>query len=407
MSKLQAIDAIPEGASIRIRLRLDQPRPLAWQVLDPITGALLSEGTCAESGSEVTVHIVLPPEDGPYRIQLAPEDDRDRVVLIDAAIAGGRLEIDPSRAASPRPCAARPGVESDPQGVCLPCAAARGPIATWIVSMVRRDILARSRGTFGGALWTFLNPLLLMATYFFVFGVVLQTRVGPNSGPLDYVLYFLAGMLPWLPFAEAVGRSPYIVIEHRNFVKKLVFPLETLPVNLVLSGIVTEIFALAIFFASLLAIRHAVPVSVLWLPALLIPQLLLAAGLCWFLSALGVFVRDLGQVIGFLLTVWFFMTPICYLESHTLPPLVARILELNPILILVRGYRAILLNKEAPALAPLAGLWLCLGSDSRARPRVVPSPPPEFRGRDLALRPLGARTGIWQQPKLTHGAKVW
>ena len=221
-----------------------------------------------------------------------------------------------------------------------------------IASMVRRDILARYRGSFGGALWTFLNPLLLMATYFFVFGVVLQTKFGADTSPHDYVLYFLAGMLPWLPFSEAVGRSPYVVIEHRNFVKKLVFPLETLPVNLVISGVVTEVFALAIFFVSLLAIRGSVPVTVLWLPVLLVPQLLLAAGLCWFLSALGVFVRDLGQIIGFLLTVWFFMTPICYPESHALPPVAAHILEWNPILILVRGYRAILLEGKPPRSVP-------------------------------------------------------
>ena len=127
--------------------------------------------------------------------------------------------------------------------------------------MVRRDILARSRGSFGGALWTFLNPLLLMATYFFVFGVVLQTKFGEDTSRTGYVLYFLAGMLPWLPFSEAVGRSPYVVIEHRNFVKKLVFPLETLPVNLVISGAVTEVFALVIFVVGLLAARGSVPVE--------------------------------------------------------------------------------------------------------------------------------------------------
>ena len=89
--------------------------------------------------------------------------------------------------------------------------------------------------------------------------------------------------------------------------------------------------------------------TVLWLPVLIVPQLLLAAGLCWFLSALGVFVRDLGQIIGFLLTLWFFLTPICYAESTKIPASVARLLGLNPILVLVRGYRAIFLEGHAPA----------------------------------------------------------
>jgi lipopolysaccharide transport system permease protein len=227
-----------------------------------------------------------------------------------------------------------------------------------MVSMVRRDILARYRGSFGGALWTFLNPLLLMATYFFVFGVVMHTKFQADPSRSGFVLYFLAGMLPWLPFSEAVGRSPQVVMEHRNFVKKLVFPLETLPVNLVISGVVTEAFALVIFLAGLLAARGAIPVSVLWLPALLIPQLLLAAGLCWFLAALGVYVRDLGQIIGFLLTLWFFLTPICYPETQEIPAAAKQILAFNPILILVRGYRSIFLEGHAPAFGSLLALWI-------------------------------------------------
>ncbi len=359
MAAIEAIDASAEGPSVRVRLRLEAPSSITWQVLDPLTGMLLLDGRHSQNGREVDVQVVLPPEDGAYRLQLAPEDDRSRVVLIDASLSDGRLELQPSRTVSLSALRRARLLRAIPKAFVYPVR------RVWtnrklIRSMVRRDILARSRGTFGGAFWTFLNPLLLMATYFFVFGVVLQTKFGPDSSRTGYVLYFLAGMLPWLPFSEAVGRSPYVIIEHRNFVKKLVFPLETLPVNLVLSGLVTEVFALAIFMAGLLAIRHSVPASIVWLPVLLLPQVLLAAGLCWFLSALGVFVRDLGQIIGFLLTVWFFLTPICYPESQAVPAAVARILAWNPILILVRGYRAILLEGRAPAAEPLA--LLCLAS---------------------------------------------
>ena len=167
-----------------------------------------------------------------------------------------------------------------------------------IRSMVRRDILARYRGSFGGALWTFLNPLLLMATYAFVFGVVLKTRFGADTSGIGYVLYFLAGMLPWLAFSEAVGRAPYVILEYRNFVKKLVFPIETLPVNLVISGAVTEVLRAGDLLRRHSAARHSIPVSVLWLPVLVVPQLLLTVGLCWFLAALGIFVRDLGDSDG-------------------------------------------------------------------------------------------------------------
>lgn len=352
---MEAIDACAEGETIRVRLRLDAPRAIAWQVLDPVTGTLLLDGRHSQNGREVDVRIVMPPEEGAYRLQLSAEDDRRRVLLIDALLAEGRLAIESSRTVSPGALRRARLFQAIRKAFVYPAR------SVWtnrklIRSMVRRDVLARSRGTFGGAIWTFLNPLLLMATYFFVFGVVLKTKMGNDPSRTGYVLYFLAGMLPWLPFSEAVGRSPYVIIEHRNFVKKLVFPLETLPVNLVLSGLVTEVFALAIFLAGLLGIRHAIPSSIVWLPALLLPQVLLTAGLCWFLSALGVFLRDLGQIIGFLLTVWFFLTPICYGESQAVPAVIAQILAWNPILVLVRGYRAILLEGRAPAAEPLAML---------------------------------------------------
>ncbi len=146
------------------------------------------------------------------------------------------------------------------------------------------------------------------------------------------------------------------MLEHRNFVKKLVFAVETLPVNLVVSGLVSEAFAVVLYCIFLGAIRHGLPVTILWLPALIVPQVLFTAGLCWFLAALGVFVRDLGQIISYFLTVWFFITPICYPEDKLI--LRAPWMTKNPIMILVRGYRAIFLDGHAPQFGPLWKLWL-------------------------------------------------
>jgi lipopolysaccharide transport system permease protein len=223
--------------------------------------------------------------------------------------------------------------------------------------MVRRDVLGRYRGSFGGSFWTVMNPLLLMMTYFFVFGFILKSTFPGDPSRAGFALYYLAGMLPWLAFSEAVGRSPSVMLEHRNFVKKLVFAVETLPVNLVVAGFVSEFFAILLYSVFLLVVRHSVPPAVLWLPVLLVPQLLFTAGLRWFLAALGVFVRDLGQILGYLLTLWFFATPICYPEE-SLPKYLAPLVSKNPIYILVRGYRAIFLHNQAPAFGPL---WkLCL-----------------------------------------------
>jgi len=215
--------------------------------------------------------------------------------------------------------------------------------------MVRRDILGRYRGSFGGVFWALLNPLLLMLTYFFVFGLVLQARFGGDPSREGFALYFLAGMLPWLPFSEAVGRAPNVLLEHGNFIKKLVFPVETLPVNLVVSALVTQFFALAIFLIGLLFFRGSIPATALWLPALLVPQLLLTLGLTWLFAALGLLFRDLAQVTGFLLTLWFFLTPICYPEE-SLPANAKLILALNPFFLLVRAFRDVLLGGRAPDL---------------------------------------------------------
>jgi lipopolysaccharide transport system permease protein len=196
-----------------------------------------------------------------------------------------------------------------------------------------------------------------MLTYFFVFGVVLQSRFEGDPSRTGFVLYFLAGMLPWLPFSEAAGRAPSVMLEHRNFVRKLVFAVDTLPVNLVVSGLVTEIFTLLLFMLFFLITRGGLPLSVVWLPVLIVPQLLFTAGVCWFLAALGVFVRDLGQMIGFVMTLWFFLTPICYPEK-SLPAAALPLLSKNPLFVLVRGYRGIFLEGRAPALDSLWKLWL-------------------------------------------------
>ncbi|HEY6341624.1 MAG TPA: ABC transporter permease [Bryobacteraceae bacterium] len=361
-ARFDSIQAAAEGSSIRLRFHMHgfngAGTVLGWQVLDPDSGAFLFEGEWREiRGTDVDLRLELPSGDGPYRVQVAPVADRERFIVIDARVADGRLEIEPPEVASAASLRRARLLQAIPKAFLYPAR------SLWqnhklMASMVRRDILSRHRGSFAGALWTFLNPLLLMLTYAFVFGMVLKQRFGADSSPSGYVLYFLAGMLPWLAFSEAVGRSPYVILEHRTFVKKLVFPLETLPVNLVISGAVTELFGLAIFLVILPVVRGRIPATVIWLPALLAPQLLLAAGLCWFLAALGIFIRDLGQITGFVLTIWFFLTPICYSETQSIPTAIARVLAFNPLLILVRGYRAIFLEGRPPQMGALIALWI-------------------------------------------------
>ncbi len=344
---------------------------LGWQFFDPETSFFILEGTWTPVAREVApgestafeISIPFPPEEGAYEIYVSPIEQPDGwayargepFLRIAAQASGGQVRVLEHEIATAQSLRLRRVRRALPKFFS-------GPIQTiarnrrLIRSMTRRDILARYRGSFGDVFWTVLNPLLLMATYFFVFGVVLRTRFGADQNRTGFALYFLAGMLPWLAFSEPAGRAPHVILEHRNFVKKLIFPLATLPVNQVLAGLVTEIFATAIFLIALLLTGSPIHPSVLWLPVLLIPQLLFTTGVCWFLAALGVFVRDLGQIMGFLLTLWFFVTPICYPEA-SLPESALFILRKNPMFVLVRGYRAIFLENHPPELFPLLKLW--------------------------------------------------
>jgi lipopolysaccharide transport system permease protein len=363
----------PRTLRVRCAIHTDSPDGLALgsQIIDPQTGIFIAEGRWTAVGESahrgLELDIELPPEPGRYRVFVSPVSERDgwqyqhggRFLLIDAEVEQRRAHLLRAVVTTLARLKRATLAQSFTKALAQPA------LAVWrnrslIESLVRRDILARYRGSFGDVLWTLLNPLLLMATYFFVFGVVLQARFGADPSRSGFVLYFLAGMLPWLAFSEAAGRAPHVILEHRNFVKKLVFPVETLPVSQVAAALVTEAFALAVFMLVLIVTRGGVPLTASWLPLLLVPQVLFTLGICWFLAALGVFVRDLSQVIGFLLTLWFFLTPICYPET-SLPPSALDILSLNPIYVLVRGYRDVFLESRHPDWASVAKLWAVAG----------------------------------------------
>jgi lipopolysaccharide transport system permease protein len=364
-------------ASFEVRnLTGDAWRPSAgfamgYHIFDPATDTLVVDGPRTPPGADIApgetcrfeMRCELPAETGRYRVFVSGMQEHSHwlyergaeFLLIDGAVEGGRASVERFRVATEGGVRRERMLRSLKRAFTLPVETIvrhRSLIRT----MVRRDVLGRYRGSFGGAFWTVLNPLILMLTYFFVFGVVLRTRFPNDPSRSGFALYFLAGMLPWLALSEALGRAPTVMLEHRNFVKKLVFPVETLPVNVVISGLVSEIFGVALFLAGSYLARGYIPASIVWLPVLVVPQILLTAGLCWFLAALGVFVRDLAHVNGFLLTLWFFLTPICYPES-SLPAPALQILSKNPMFVLVRGYRAALLEGRAP---DLHSLWkLC------------------------------------------------
>jgi lipopolysaccharide transport system permease protein len=367
------------GAELRISVTLENRSrqvwtpenfSLGWQLYDPQSKVFIEEGAWTpvstdvppDSTAKFEIVIPLQPDSGSYEVYVSPiqtpsgwsYDRGERFLRVNVSAENSQLQILGQEITTVRSLRWRRFFRALPKLIAAPVRAI-AQNHRLIRSMARRDILARYRGSFGDVFWTVLNPLLLMATYFFVFGVVLRR---PDQSRSAFALYFLAGMLPWLAFSEPVGRAAFVILEYRNFVKKLVFPLDTLPVNQVVSGLVTELFGAGIFVAALLIIRHAVPAAVLWLPVLLIPQLLFTLGICWFLAALGVYMRDLGQIMALVLTIWFFITPICYPESTSLSPAIAALMRQNPLYILVREYREVFLEGHAPEIYPLVKLWV-------------------------------------------------
>lgn len=222
-----------------------------------------------------------------------------------------------------------------------------------ISSLTRRELAARYRGSVLGALWVLLTPAVMIAIYTFIFAGIFGARFGAGGTPLEYALYLFCGLLPWTAFQEGLQSSAGVIINHTNLVKRVRFPLETLPLAQVLVAVANQLFGTAALLVATLAIRHRLPATLIFLPLLLLPQLILTAGLGWLVAALGVFLRDTAQTLVLVLTAWFYLTPIIYPE--TIVPAPYRILlALNPFAPLVRNYRLIVLDGLAPDWQGLA-----------------------------------------------------
>src|SRR3978361_1224558 len=179
-----------------------------------------------------------------------------------------------------------------------------------IQSLVAGELKARYRGSVLGFLWSFINPLLLLAIYTFILTTIMPNRV---EGLQPYALFMLCGILPWTWFAASWTESANSLIAGGNLIKKVLFPAEVLPIVSVLTNMVHFFLGLPILIAFLLVYRHDPrPESLLWFPGAVLLQLLCAVALALLLSALAVHFRDIKDILSNLLTLWFFATPIIY-----------------------------------------------------------------------------------------------
>jgi lipopolysaccharide transport system permease protein len=227
--------------------------------------------------------------------------------------------------------------------------------------LARRMIVARYRGSALGLLWALVTPAVMIAVFTFLFAGVFNARFVAGGTPWDYALYLFCGLLPWAAFQESLQQSASVVVAHSNLVKRVVFPLEVLPVAQSLAAVANQLFGTAALLVAALVIRHQLHATVLWLPVLLAPQLLLTLGGAWLVASLGVFLRDTAQALVIVLMAWMYLTPIIYPEQ-VVPARFRPLLELNPFTTLVRSYRRVLLEGSPPdfaGLAYFAALALC------------------------------------------------
>ena len=225
-------------------------------------------------------------------------------------------------------------------------------------ALIKREVVGRYRGSVLGILWSFFNPVFMLAIYTFFFSVVFKARWHTNSdSKTEFAIVLFAGMLVFNLFAETTNRSPGLILSNVNYVKKVVFPLEILPWVSIGSALFHALISLGawlIFYTLIFGAPHA---TVLLLPLIVLPLILLTLGLSWFLASLGVYLRDVGQIVGIVTTALMFLTPIFY-QVTSMPAEYQRFLLLNPLTPAVQQARDVLIWGQVPGIGYFVAYFL-------------------------------------------------
>ncbi len=222
-----------------------------------------------------------------------------------------------------------------------------------IFELVRRDFVQRYVGSAAGWLWGLAQPLVLLASWTFVFEWCLKTPAPAGVATHNYTLWLFCGFLPWLLFQETVTRSAPALVEHASLITKTVFPAEIVPLAVFLSSLVNHLLALGLVVAVLGVWLGHLSFWMLTLPLYMIAIGLMGVGIGWVAAGLQVYLRDTAQVLAVALTFWFWTTPI-FIDESRYPARLRFLLRANPFAYLVRAYRDRLLTFQAPALGDVA-----------------------------------------------------
>jgi lipopolysaccharide transport system permease protein len=224
--------------------------------------------------------------------------------------------------------------------------------------LVERDLAQRYQGAFLGTVWSLIVPLFMLLVYTFVFGTIFHAswEGQANSSSFgQFGLILFAGLTPFNFFSEVVNRGPTLILAVPNYVKKVVFPLEVLPVVAVGTAAINSLISVGLLLVVSLLVRQSIAPTIVLLPLAFLPLLLLCLAASWFLAGLGVYVRDVGQSVGVILQILFFLSPVFYPVSAMPAPF--RVwLAYNPLTTILDGFRRVLLWDTLLAWKPWA-VW--------------------------------------------------
>lgn len=224
-----------------------------------------------------------------------------------------------------------------------------------ILQMTKREVLGRYKGSVMGLAWSFFNPVLMLIVYTFFFSVIFKARWDTPGGDskASFAIVLFVGMIVHGLFAEVVNRAPSLILSNVNYVKKVVFPLETLPWVSIGSALFHSTIGLGVLLIAQFLINQNLPWTAIFFPIILLPLILVALGFAWFLAALSVYARDVGQVTGIFTTILMFLSPVFYPVS-ALPPKYQVLLKLNPLTVIIEEGR----NSLIFGVTPNWGNWV-------------------------------------------------
>jgi ABC-type polysaccharide/polyol phosphate export permease len=230
-----------------------------------------------------------------------------------------------------------------------------------LTQLVRRDFQQRYVGSAAGWLWGLIHPLVLLASWTFVFQICMQVELPRGAITQNYTLYLVTGFLPWLLFQETVLRSATSLVDQSNLITKTVFPAEMIPLSIFCSSLINHLFTLSVVVAAIWLTGGALSLKLALLPLYMLLAGMFAVGVGWIAAGLHVYLRDTAQVMNVLLTLWFWLTPIFVYENQY-PPNLRFLLDYNPLAALVRAYRIRLLSAAMPDFYELGMLCVYCAS---------------------------------------------